>query len=136
MFIDGIVLHQLLQWHHMVSELEPTKEVPGLETNTTWDGLFHLSAWLVTAVGVFLLWRSRRTRAGPFSVQPFVGLMLIGWGAFHAVDQFVFHMIIGAHHIRQVDDYQVYDWSFFAIGVGFAIAGWMLLRRSPEAELR
>src|SRR5688500_2902775 len=62
MFIDGIVLHQLLQWHHMVSDFESTKNVGGLETNTTWDGVFHLSAWVVTSVGAFLLWRSRGTQ--------------------------------------------------------------------------
>jgi uncharacterized membrane protein len=128
MFFDGIVLHQLLQWHHMVSEYESTATVAGLELNTTWDGIFHLSAWVVTAVGSFLLWRSRRSGEGPSSMQPFIGLLLIGWGAFHAVDQIVFHLIVGAHHIRQVDDYQVYDWSFFAIGIGFAVVGWMLLR--------
>ncbi|HLL49293.1 MAG TPA: DUF2243 domain-containing protein, partial [Thermomicrobiales bacterium] len=42
-FFDGIVLHQLLQWHHLVSNVEffsPTT-VPGLRTNTFADGLFH-----------------------------------------------------------------------------------------------
>ena len=126
MFIDGIVLHQLLQWHHMVSDFESTKNVGGLKTNTTWDGVFHLSAWLVTAAGAFLLWRSRRSREGPWTMRPFIGLLLIGWGAFHVVDQVVFHLFVGAHHIRQVDDYQIYDWSFFAIGVAFIIIGWLL----------
>jgi uncharacterized membrane protein len=133
MFIDGIVLHQLLQWHHMVSEFESTNDVAGLEANTTWDGVFHASAWVVTAVGALLLWRSRRTDAGPWTLRPFVGLLLIGWGAFHAVDQIVFHLIVGAHHIRQVDDYQVYDWSFFAAGVLFAVTGWLLLGERRRA---
>ena len=35
-FVDGIVLHQLLQWHHMVSHVAdyPTTTVAGLEANT------------------------------------------------------------------------------------------------------
>jgi uncharacterized membrane protein len=133
MFIDGIVLHQLLQWHHMVSEFEATDDVPGLEANTTWDGIFHASAWVVTLVGALLLWQSRSRRQGPWDMRAFAGLLLIGWGAFNAVDQIVFHLIVGAHHIRQVDDYAVYDWSFFAFGVALALAGWVLLRgRHPE----
>ena len=44
-FVDGIVLHQILQWHHMLtSEGDyPPTTVAGLETNTLWDGLFHAS---------------------------------------------------------------------------------------------
>ncbi|MDQ3164684.1 MAG: DUF2243 domain-containing protein, partial [Actinomycetota bacterium] len=31
-FVDGIVIHQLLQWHHMVSDTQdhPVTTVPGL----------------------------------------------------------------------------------------------------------
>ena len=126
MFADGIVLHQLLQWHHMVAEYESTENVAGLETNTFWDGVFHASAWVVTLIGAILLWRSRGSARLPG--RALAGLMLIGWGAFHAVDQFVFHLALEAHHIRMVDDYAVYDWSFFGLGVLFALAGWTLVR--------
>ena len=132
MFIDGIVLHQLLQWHHLVAEYEPTGTVPGLETNTFWDGVFHLSAWFVTLVGAILLWRIRGAPAR-LPGRAFAGLLLAGWGAFHIVDQVVFHLILGAHHIRQVDDYQLYDWSFFAIGIALIGAGSMLVRSARPA---
>ena len=130
MFIDGIVLHQLLQWHHLVAEYETTQTVAGLETNTLWDGVFHTSAWAVTLVGAILLWRSRGTPTR-LPGRAFAGLLLIGWGAFHVVDQVAFHLILGAHHIRQVEDYQVYDWSFFALGLAFGAVGWALLRSEP-----
>ena len=45
-FIDGIVFHQVLQWHHMLtgdSGGEPSDTVAGLEANTLADGLFHLA---------------------------------------------------------------------------------------------
>jgi uncharacterized membrane protein len=43
-FFDGIVLHQLLQWHHMLTSAGyPADSVPNLEVNTFWDGLFHAS---------------------------------------------------------------------------------------------
>ncbi len=44
-FIDGIVLHQILQWHHMVSDVSryPVNTIAGLEVNTLADGFFHLA---------------------------------------------------------------------------------------------
>ena len=133
MFVDGIVLHQLLQWHHLVAEYESTTDVPGLEENTFWDGVFHLSAWAVTLAGSMLLWRSRSVPTA-LPARAFAGLLLIGWGAFNAVDQVVFHLALGAHHIRQVDDYAIYDWSFFAIGVALALAGCALVRSNPPTS--
>ena len=49
-FVDGIVLHQILQWHHMLTSAggHPASTVAGLETNTLWDGLFHAATWLAT----------------------------------------------------------------------------------------
>ena len=126
MFIDGIVLHQLLQWHHLVAEFETTETVGGLETNTFWDGVFHASAWVVTLIGAVLLWLSPDRPA--LGWRAFQGLLLIGWGAFHVVDQVAFHLILGAHHIRQVENYELYDWSFFAIGLAMAAGGWALVR--------
>jgi hypothetical protein len=59
-FFDGIVLHQLLQWHHMVSSVESfsPETVPGLRTNTLADGLFHAVTYIFTVLGVTLLWRA------------------------------------------------------------------------------
>ena len=58
-FVDGIVLHQILQWHHMLTDYGdpsfPVTTVPSLEDNTLWDGLFHVSTWLFVAVGLFVL---------------------------------------------------------------------------------
>ncbi len=44
--LDGILLHQVLQWHHMGTDHGahasfPTTTVASLEDNTLWDGLFH-----------------------------------------------------------------------------------------------
>ncbi|MGL5793714.1 MAG: DUF2243 domain-containing protein, partial [Waterburya sp.] len=36
-FFDGIVFHQLLQWHHMFSNIESTQTIAGLELNTIGD---------------------------------------------------------------------------------------------------
>ncbi len=40
-FFDGIVLHQILQWHHMAtSSGYPADTLENLQLNTTLDGLF------------------------------------------------------------------------------------------------
>ena len=52
-FVDGIVLHQILQWHHMLTSAGyPATSLGNLEVNTLWDGLFHATTWVMTALGL------------------------------------------------------------------------------------
>ena len=62
----GIVLHQLLQWHHMLSSWYPINSIENLELNTRWDGIFHSSTYIFVIAGLFILWRTahRHTRGG------------------------------------------------------------------------
>ena len=124
-FLDGIVLHQVLQWHHLVSSVESDATLAGLETNTFWDGVFHLATWLVTVAGVVLVLRAW-SRDGAPPPRLLLGLALVGWGLFNVVDQLAFHLT-DVHHIREGANEQAYDWAFFAfglllIGVGAALA--------------
>src|ERR671939_2128846 len=67
-FVDGIVLHQILQWHHMLSsDGYPPTSLQNLQVNTLWDGLFHAFTWVMTAAGLALLWRAGRRREVPWS---------------------------------------------------------------------
>src|SRR3712207_233964 len=61
-FADGIVLHQILQWHHLISSTSkgPLDTLAGLEANTLADGVFHAVMWALTTLGVWLLWRRAR----------------------------------------------------------------------------
>ena len=127
MFLDGIVLHQILQWHHLVSALEPTGDVRGLETNTFWDGVFHASSWVVTLAGVLLVLRHG---TGRDPLPRLLGLLLVGWGVFNVIDQVVFHLALGAHHIREGPDAQLYDWGYTAFGVLLIVAGARLAQRT------
>ncbi len=133
--IDGIVLHQVLQWHHVVVAISPAGPGAGLERNTFWDGIFHLVAWLIVVVGVLLLaMRPGDLRA--LGTTRFIGLLMVGLGAFHIVDQVVFHLVLEVHHIRMVENYQLYDWAFFTVGAGFVAAGALLVRRPSELAQR
>ncbi len=129
-FFDGIVLHQLLQWHHFVSGVVSNTTVPGLELNTLWDGIFHSAMYGVTAVGLILVWRAINRVGAPFSPRVAFGGVLIGAGGFNLFDSIVNHWILGIHHIREVEDWLVYDIGFFITGLILLGAGVFLIRRA------
>ena len=132
-FFDGIVLHQLLQWHHMFSSIKTDATVAGLELNTLGDGLFHLFDWLMTLVGIFLLWRAAKREDVPWSAQTFVGSLLIGGGLFNLVEGITDHQILGIHHVKPGPNELAYDIGFLAIGAILVGVGWILLR-SPQQQ--
>lgn len=55
-FVDGILLHMILPWHYMLSNVVPPDTMAGIHTNMTWDGIFHALTWAITLVGIFMLW--------------------------------------------------------------------------------
>ena len=130
-FFDGIVFHQLLQWHHMLSSTTPVDTVAGLQLNTLFDGLFHGATWILTVVGLWLLVGAARGGLPLESGRTFVGGILAGWGAFNLVEGLVDHYLLGIHHVRPGPDEALWDLAFLAWGALFAAAGWWLLRASP-----
>jgi uncharacterized membrane protein len=96
-FIDGIVFHQILQWHHMLTDTgdHPSNTVAGLEDNTLADGFFHLATWLCVSAAMLLIvhaWQ-RGELAPPWRMH--VGMLLAGWGAFNLVEGLVDHQLLG-----------------------------------------
>lgn len=126
-FIDGIVVHQLLQWHHMVTSVDrwPPTTLAGLEANTVADGLFHAATWLFVFLGLvatFVAWR--RGRLGP-PLSFHFGLLLAGWGIFNLVEGVVDHHILQVHHVR--DDLGApweWDIGFLVFGALLVAVGW------------
>src|SRR3954453_11616948 len=94
-FLDGIVLHQILQWHHMLSAEGccPEQTVAGLEDNTLADGLFHLATWVAVAVASVLMWRAAR-RGEALTGRVLAGLVLAGWGLFNLVEGLMDHQLL------------------------------------------
>src|SRR4051812_25129415 len=79
-FFDGIVFHQLLQWHHMVSGWYPLNSIDNIRLNTTWDGVFHSAAYVLLLAGLYRLWQRARTGEMHWSHTQCLGAMLLGWG--------------------------------------------------------
>lgn len=115
-FADGILLHQILQWHHVVSNVVPPTTLMGLQINTTWDGLFHALTWVFVATGLALLWRAVRQCSGAWSAGSLCGWILMGWGAFNSIEGFIDHQLLQIHHVRPGPDQFAYDMAFLLIG--------------------
>ena len=136
-FVDGIVLHQILQWHHMVSDDVSTRSVAGLEGNTLGDGIYHAVMWTITLIGSLVAvkaWRNGEV-APPWRVH--VGALLAGWGIFNLLDS-ANHFILGLHHIRDDLGGPVgWDIGFLLFGLAQFAVGMAITRdRRVRATLR
>src|SRR3712207_9328466 len=73
-FFDGILLHQILQWHHLLS----TINTGDIRFQVAADGYFHALMYGVAAVGLWLLWASRNA-SGQASGRLLLAFILIGF---------------------------------------------------------
>ena len=130
-FFDGIVLHQILQWHHMLSSWYPIDSIANLELNTRWDGIFHSATYVFVVLGLFLLWRAAHRGHLSWSNKLLAGSLLVGWGLFNSVEGVIDHQILGVHHVNEAmprDQWVFWDIGFLAWGVAMLIAGALLVR--------
>jgi uncharacterized membrane protein len=131
-FFDGIVLHQLLQWHHMVTSAGyPPDSVENLRVNVFWDGVFHAATYLFTALGLAVLWRYARRCHIRWSGKLLPGALLIGFGLFNLVEGTVNHHLLRLHHVNETvprEQWIYWDIGFLVWGAAMLIGGWLLLR--------
>ncbi len=130
-FMDGILLHQILQWHHLLSGWRPGTTVSLMRMHITWDGLFHAAHHLFLAFGVALLWPRPEESSG----RGFGAWFAIGFGSWHVRDAVLDHWILGLHRIRQEADNPLFwDLLFFGVGVASIVLGALRLRRGPRVS--
>jgi uncharacterized membrane protein len=130
-FFDGILLHQVLQWHHLLSNVQAgvLQDVRG---QMLADGLFHALMYLIAAWALWLLWKARADYAAPGADRAMWANALIGFGVWHIVDSVVSHWVTGIHRIR-VDSPNPLFWDLFWFAVFGAVPlvlGRLLRRRS------
>jgi uncharacterized membrane protein len=128
-WLDVIVFHELLQWHHLISGRVSANTLSGLQRNVRADGIFLAFAWVVTAAGAALLWRAARTHVGVPRAVASAGLVLLGWGLFNLLDEGLFHLAFGLHHIRQGHSHLGYDAPYGAVALIQVLTGASLARR-------
>lgn len=131
-FVDGIVLHQILRWHHLLTARRGTD----LTANLIADGLFHAATWLAVFGGLMWLWQ--RTRHGSRSWRwiALIGPLLAGWGLFNVIEGLVNHHVLALHHVRSGSNQAWYDTGFLALGVLLTVLGMVIHRRSASIRLR
>ena len=129
-FADGILLHQIMQWHNMGSAVVPPATIESMSDNMRWDGFFHAAVWLLTVIGMYWLAADARSGRPLPSGRMLSGLLVLGWGLFNLVEGIVDHHLLGLHHVRDLPAHvPLYDWLFLAIGgVGFIALGWAMAR--------
>ncbi|WP_299819688.1 DUF2243 domain-containing protein [uncultured Jannaschia sp.] len=137
-FFDGIVLHQILQWHHMASSAGfPVDTVEGLRGNTLFDGLFHATAYVFVLVGLVLLWRAARGTHLRWSNRLLAGTLLMGFGLFNVAEGLLSHQILGLHHVNETVPRAQWIWwdvGFLVWGAAMIAGGWALWRASRKAQ--
>lgn len=125
-FVDGIVAHQLLEWHHMLSGWYPMTHGDDMRRNMVADGLFHLLCLVLAVAGVLVLNRA----GGPRPTRRLVGWLFVGWGVFNLVEGVVDHLVLGVHHVRSGPDWLLYDLGFLVLGAVLAVVGVLMTGRA------
>lgn len=127
-FVDVIVFHQLLGWHHFYSR---STQAVGL----TSDGLLDLALTVALVVGLVSLVET----AGPVERwgRRGWGGILAGFGAFNLFDGVVDHKLLGVHQIRSgVTNLLPYDTAWIGLSAVILIVGVALVRGGANAERR
>lgn len=124
-FIDEMVFHQFLQWHHFY-DLQ-TKEIGLLS-----DGILNAMCGFFIIFGLFLFADSRRR----FEIDWlfFVGRTLMGMGSFQVYDGIINHKVLRMHEIRYVDNVLTYDIVWLITGSLIIVTGYMMSRRRKMAQ--
>jgi uncharacterized membrane protein len=141
-FVDGILFHQILQTHNMLSGKIPVNDLISAKVNMVWDGFFHAAVWIITCIGLALLFRAGRRKDVPWSGRMFFGSLLIGWGVFNLAEGIIDHEILGIHHVYEYTlDHAPADLAFLAAGALLTAIGLTLIRKgsfrmAPRGEAR
>ncbi|RYZ34146.1 MAG: DUF2243 domain-containing protein [Sphingobacteriales bacterium] len=132
-FVDGIVLHQILQWHEMLSNKLPVDNLVNKSVNMFWDGIFHAFMLLVTLTGVILLWHVSRRKDINKSGYLLSGGMITGWAVFNIAEGVIDHQILDLHYVNQYSpDPEVWNYGFLLLSAILLIPGMLMIRKGKN----
>ena len=128
-FLDIVLLHQILQWHHFLSTFGGD-----LRWQVAVDGWYHAAIFAVAAAGLWRLWRARDDLAEPGAGRTMAAWGLIGLGTCYLIDVLFLHLTLDLHHVRMdVPNPIAWDIGFVAIfGFGSVAAGLWLRRQGHK----
>jgi len=135
-FIDGILFHQVLQWHEMLSGKVPVTDLLGKSVNMFWDGIFHFFCLAVVLIGIFLMWKLLRRNDIDRSGRLLAGGFFLGWGLFNSIEGVIDHHLLKLHNVREVSGFTDYwNYGFLIVSVLMIIIGILLtIKRKKEKK--
>lgn len=135
-FVDGILLHQIFQWHNMLSsKVPPPTTLEAMKYNMIFDGLFHAFTWVISLAGVIVVFKAGMQRE-VFDPRVFAGALSLGWGLFNLVEGAADHQILGLHHVHPGVDQLEWDLGFLALGAILIVLGAALIRSGHQRGTR
>ena len=132
-FFDGILLHQILQWHHLLSLVDGVGDI---SNQVMFDGLFHALMYVIAGIGLVLLVRGRSDLDAPGAARRLMGNVLVGFGLWHVLDAILSHWLLGIHRVRlDSPNPLVWDLIWFAIFGLVPIVAGLIIRRGGGTPL-
>jgi len=122
-FVDEVIFHQLLQWHHFYDLSTP-------QIGIFADGLLNSFAWFAAIGGLFMFADLRRRNA--FWMRRWVASILIGMGAFQLFDGIIDHKVLRTHQVRYNVELLPYDLAWNIFGAILLAAGIALLIKTRK----
>ena len=123
-FIDGIVLHQVFQWHEMLSSKIAATDYVGKSVNMFWDGIFHMFCLIVVFIGIVLLWKAVTDRKALLSGRLVFAGLISGWGLFNLVEGVIDHHLLKLHNvIEYASNHDVANYFFLGFSILLLIVG-------------
>jgi uncharacterized membrane protein len=132
-FFDGIVFHQIFQWHAMISNILPPSTLMSKSVNMFWDGIFHFFTLSVVIVGVVLFWKLLRRKNIDTSGKLFGGGLLLGWGLFNIVEGVINHQILKLHNVMEFStNHDIGNFIFLGVSLLMLGIGYMIIQGRNE----
>lgn len=122
-FVDEVVFHQLLHWHHFY-------DLSTSEVGLVSDGLFHAFSWFATVASLLMVAALRREHT--FWGLAFAAGWLTGAGFFQLYDGLIQHKVLGLHQIRYGVNLVPYDVTWNVIAAVLLVSGVALWTRTAR----
>ena|SRR5690625_1391406 len=126
--MDGVIYHQILQWHSVVMDTTRTGQIVS-------DGLFHLVVTIALVIGGVYLWLAGNPKDVARGTRRLIGGFLIGAGAFNLIEGIINHHILQIHRVKPGDPNALfYDIAFLALGLILVLIGLWIRKNSRVAN--
>lgn len=126
-FVDEVIFHQLLQWHHFYDLSTPRVGIFA-------DGLLNSFAWFAAIGGLFLFADLRRRNA--VWMKRWVAAVFLGSGGFQLFDGIIDHKILQTHQIRYGVELLPYDLAWNISGAVLLVIGIVLLMQLKKSAAK